>query len=90
MSDALTEGELTYVTLKDKLNKHLASMRNVKYEIFMFHQAAQESGKNKYKYHARSRHLAKSCECHDRELKKSLTVQCCTSNAKRTVHTHLK
>ena len=58
MSDTLTEGELTYATMKDKLNETFAPRRNVEYEIFMFRQAGHESGENIDQYHTRLRHLA--------------------------------
>ena len=53
VADALTDEELTYAAQKNKLNEHFAPKRNVEYEIFMFRQAAQESGENIDKYHAR-------------------------------------
>ena len=78
VADALTDEELTYAALKNKLNEHFAPKRNVEYEIFMFRQVAQESGENIDKYHARLRHLAKSCEFHDadREIKSQIVQRC--------------
>ena len=69
--------------LKNKLNEHFAPKRNVEYEIFMFRQAAQESGENIDKY-ARLRHLAKSCEFHDadRKIKSQIMQRCILSKVK--------
>ena len=42
VTDTLTEEELIYTVLMDKLNQHFPTKRNMEYEVFMFHQAAQE------------------------------------------------
>ena len=84
VADALTDEELTYAALKTKLNEHFAPKRNVEYEIFMFRQASQETGENIDKYHARLRHLAKSCEFHDadREIKSQIVQRCTLSKVR--------
>ena len=50
----------------------------------MFRQAAQETGENIDKYHARLRHLAKSCEFLDvdREIKSQIEQLCTLSKVK--------
>ena len=81
---SLTHEELTYAALKNKLNEHFAPKRNVEYEIFMFSQAAQESGENIDKFHTRLRHLSKSCEFHDvdREIKSPIVQRCILSKVR--------
>ena len=50
VADTLMEEELIYAVLMDKLNQHFPPpQRNMEYEMFVFHQAAQECSENLHK-----------------------------------------